>query len=455
MTDHEIVTHLPVVPVREKRQKREKGQNDDSAGAFRAFSAYRAGEWNPPTLEPEARQGLAGLWAEAMEPFTEASSVGVLVSTLIGFGSAVGRSPYVQVGATRHHAHDFAALVGPTATGRKGDAMKLGLRPIQHADADWALRVVRGFGSGEALIEEVADPDPGDESAEGAKSLSVDKRICIYEDELAHPLAVAAREGSTLSQNLRSAWDGSRMENRTRGRRKLIATDAHVSALAAITPQELLRRCSETEIANGFLNRFLLVAVKRSQILPNPRPIPGDIELEYVTAIQEALEAARRTTEMRRDNEAAEVWAFAYENELSVDRYGLAGSACSRAEAHTLRLSMLYALIDSSSVIRAQHVKSALAVWRYCEQSAYIVFGDRLGDADADTILDALLDAGDKGMTRSKIRDLFSRHRAAAEMDNTIGRLVEMGLVVDELQPTLGRSATRYWHSDFSTGHAT
>jgi hypothetical protein len=37
-----------------------------------------------------------------------------------------------------------------------------------------------------------------------------------------------------------------------------------------------------------------------------------------------------------------------------------------RAEAHVLRVAILYALLDRSNVIEAAHVKASLALWRYC-----------------------------------------------------------------------------------------
>lgn len=415
--------------------RRTKSANSAERVTYRASRAYRAiHEWQLPTLESAALHGLAGCWVEATELFTEACRAGVLVPTLVAFGAAVGRSPFVQVGATFHHAHEFAAMIGPTATARKGDGMNLGLRPIRLADP--ALRVVRGFGSGEAVVAEVADAD-GDEAP------SPDKRLLVHEDELSSPLAVASRDGSTLSPLLRSAWDGSRLENRTR-KATLVATDAHVSVLAGITPEELVRRVPATEIASGFLNRFLLVAVRRARALPNPPRLTSDVENRYIGHFREALARARQTGEMRRDREASERWETAYCEELSVERPDLAGAACSRAEAHTLRLSMLYALLDCSSVIRLAHVEAALAVWRYSEQSAYRVFGNRMGDPIADTIVQALADAGDLGLTRDDIRRLFSGHRSSAELDLALERLERAGLVVSKPEATGGRPATRY-----------
>lgn len=400
----------------------------------------RTEKWTVPDLEEAALFGLAGRWAEAVQPYTEASAVGVLISTLVAFGSAVGRGPYSPVTATRHHGNEFALLIGSSSTGRKGEAMTLGMRPLRLADEMWSGRVHGGFGSGEAVVDEVRDGD-ADKDDEGAS----DKRLLVHEAEFASVLAVASRDGSTLSPLMRQAWDGGPLENRTKAR-KAVATGAHISVLAAITRDELLRCVGTVQIANGFLNRFLLVAVRRSKTLPEPTPLNGRVEGEYVEAFAEALAFARRdgSGQIGRDEEAREIWRRAYVEELSIDRYGLAGEACSRAEAHTLRLSLLYALLDRSAVVRREHMEAALALWRYCERSALLVFGDRLGDPVADAIDEALAEAAD-GLTRDDIRRLFSGHRNAAELDNALATLVGLSRITVEQEPTGGRPARRYF----------
>ena len=405
----------------------------------------RSRKWDPPALDAAALHGPAGDWAKAVQPYTEASVAGVLVSTLVAFGNAAGRNPHALVTATGHHTNENALIVGPTASGRKGEAMKLGLLPVRLADEDWAARVSRGFGSGEAIVVEVRDPLYGHDSDGNEITLEEgtgDKRLLLHEDEFAAVLAVAGRDGSTLSPLMRSAWDGAKLENRTK-RQKIVATNAHVSVLAAITPDELVRKVTGTEIANGFLNRFLLVAARRTKHLPEPEQIPTRITTEQVATFSRALTFARSCERLRRDPDATRLWANVYERELSIDRFGLAGVACSRAEAHTLRLSLLYALLDQSTVVSRVHLEAALAVWRYCEQSARLIFGDRLGDPVADAIDDALRDEPD-GLTRNDIRNLFHRHRNSAEIENALATLLELGRVQVTQEETGGRPALRY-----------
>ena len=101
------------------------------------------------------------------------------------------------------------------------------------------------------------------------------------------------------------------------------------------------------------------------------------------------------------------------------------GSMTSRAEAHVVRLSLIYALLDSASAIRVEHLRAALALWRYCEASARYIWGDSLGDPMADEILRALRAAGDDGLTRWDISNHFGRNKQAREIDRGIGVVTE------------------------------
>jgi hypothetical protein len=91
----------------------------------------------------------------------------------------------------------------------------------------------------------------------------------------------------------------------------------------------------------------------------------------------------------------------------------LDGHHTARAEAQVVRLAMLYALLDEKAQIDMPHLLAALALWEYAEASARHVFGSSLGDPIADEILRAVRAAGQDGMTRTQIRDLFKRNCSA------------------------------------------
>ena len=83
---------------------------------------------------------------------------------------------------------------------------------------------------------------------------------------------------------------------------------------------------------------------------------------------------------MSRSEAAERLWDDMYRSLAADDPGGLLGSAVSRAEAHLLRLSVAFALADTSAEIRVDHLEAAHGLWQYCRASAGLLFGDRNGD---------------------------------------------------------------------------
>src|SRR5262249_10077285 len=94
--------------------------------------------------------------------------------------------------------------------------------------------------------------------------------------------------------------------------------------------------------------------------------------------------------------------------------------------------------------IEPTHLQAALALWDYCERSARYIFGDALGDSDAQSILDALR-ATPAGLTRTEIsRGVFNGHKPAGVIASKLGMLLQRGLVRSEMTDTDGRPAERW-----------
>jgi hypothetical protein len=385
-----------------------------------------------PKLSDVARYGLAGEVVRRVEPHTEADPAALLGDFLATFGNACGRGPHARVGQAQHAARLNVAKVGETSRARKGTAFAEVYPIVARACEAWAGRVLGGFGSGEALIEAVSPERDGDTPA------PYDHRLLVREPELARILRVAARDGSTLSSIIREAWDGGTLASRTR-RSTLVASGAHVSVIGDVTVEELRRELTETDAMNGFANRFLFVACRRSQHLPNGAVIPDRTFNDLVRQTHDRLDLAVRRARMHRTEAAETRWADIY-NAIDDHVSGLFGYATARAEAQMLRLSLIYALLDGADAIDLEHVEAAHAFWTYCEDTAAMVFGSRLGDPIADTLLDALRDAFPDGLGRTEQSALFERHVSAERLNLARTLLVERGYAREETHPTEGRS---------------
>lgn len=391
-----------------------------------------------PKSPKEAFYGLAGEFVRTIEPHTEADLVSLLIQLLVAFGSAIGRGPHFLAEADKHRGSLFVVLVGVSSKGRKGSSWGHIRRLFQQADPEWEnSRVMSGLSSGEGLIYSVRDAvekEEKDKKTGEMQTVTVDggvadKRLLVNESEFASVLKQTQRDGNTLSPTLRNAWDGGKLQTMTKNNATQ-ATEAHVSIIGHITRDELRKDLAETETANGFGNRFLWVCVKRSKELPDGGHIDWATMEPLVVRLREALSRAKDTELLKRDDTAREIWHAIY-HDLSTGKPGLLGAMTGRAEAQTMRLALLYALLDSDTAIRAEHLTAALSLWEYCEASARYIFGDSLGDRVADDILHVLRSQTD-GLSRSDLRDMFGRNQSSGRMGQALALLQEHGLAHPE-----------------------
>lgn len=407
----------------------------------------------PSPLAPEAYQGLAGDIVRVIEPQSEADPVALLIQVIVIFGNVIGRNPFQVVEATAHYLNLFVALVGETSKGRKGTSWEHIRKLFDSVSLGWTDRITSGLSSGEGLIWAVRDPIEKKEPIRekriitGYQSVIIDegisdKRLLIYESEMASALRVAARDGNILTAIIRQAWDTGNLRVMTKNS-PAQATDAHISVIGNITRDELRRYLDRTEIGNGFANRFLWVCVRRSKLLPEGGNLEAAKLNPLIERLHQAVKFARQVEDMQRDDQARELWFEIYE-ELSEGKPGLFGAVISRAEAQVMRLACIYALLDCSALIRKEHLIAALALWRYCEDSARFIFGDSLGDPIADEILRALQQTAN-GMTRTDLRDLFNKHRSGGQISRALATLSEQGLAYSVKQETEGRAAERWF----------
>jgi len=251
------------------------------------------------------------------------------------------------------------------------------------------------------------------------------------------------REGNILSVVMRQGWDGDRLRTLTKNS-PTKATGAHVSVIGHITKEELLRHLNETEQANGFANRFLWVLVKRSKELPFGGQWHEVDKAPLAERLRSALKFGKNAGEIGWGESAEGVWREVY-GLLSEGRPGLFGAVVGRAEAQVVRLAALYAVMDESSLIEYEHLLAALALWSYAEESARHVFGDATGDPVADAIIEALGAAGESGMSRTEIRDLFRRHKSADRINEALVLLLKAGRVRRTFEDTGGRPTERWF----------
>jgi hypothetical protein len=386
-----------------------------------------------PTLGDDAWHGLAADIVRVLDPSTEADPQAVLFVLLAMIGNYFGRRPQAWAGATEHPARLWPLLVGKTAAGKKGTAVNVAAWFLRQFDEEYMRdNVTSGLSTAEGLIQEVADPKPSEAAEDDGFDPGLeppDKRRIFREDEFATLLGRSRRENNVISAAVREAYDGVPMRVKTRND-PLVATDHHVTIVGCITPEELLAKLTDTDVANGFANRFLVVYSQRSKSLPRDVPFDREAVAGLVSRLDKAVRAAAKVGRIPFTERGIKVWDEYY---YAMDARALPGGRIAdlvnRWAANTLRLAVTYALLDGEDAMDDTHVRAAIACWQYIEASIRHVFDDEEADKDLQRLMEYVDQAPDVGFrSRNDVYErLFAKHIGKADLDRLLAKLVGTG----------------------------
>lgn len=384
-------------------------------------------EW--PRFSWDACPGLLGDFVRLATRNSEADPAAVCITALVRFGAEVysygGRSglgPHFYIGETIHPPRLFAVICGNSSKARKGTSRHpvtklFGREHCQPADFKaWGVALpARESGgplsTGEGLAHHVRDESDEERERHQRQNPNEpirekgDKRLIILDEEFASGLACTKREGNTLSMGIRCFWDSGDYAPLTKNNPVTVRA-AHISILTHITMQELAVCLGEVQAVNGFGNRFLWICARRAKLVPLPSRMP-DAELAPLQReLWRLVGLAQRRGTMTMTPPAVTLWESLY-TELSQEHSGLAGSIINRAEAQSLRLALIYALLEGAERIAENHLHAALAMWNYAQESALYIFGDRVADPLEEKVL-AALKAGP--LTATELSAALNRH---------------------------------------------
>lgn len=406
-----------------------------------------------PELPEAAMYGLAGEFARFATEESEADPAAVLMTFLTFACTAFGDACFAKVGTTKHPPRLYTCITGRSGKSRKGTS----LDPVllffdelykQNPMLEKFRTVFGGLASGEGAISAMRDADKEPDKKEEDKDFEpplINKRILSIESEMGKLLKVSNKDGNTLSPVLRSLWDHGRAATLTRNN-PIESNGAHINILGHITYKELKSLLCQSDIFNGFSNRFLWVCARRKRLIP----IPGDLDQvrlngfirRFAVSLETAMFRPTKGTNIFRFDEAAKAkWISEYGNLSSPVQEDIS-PIVDRAEPQTLRLALLLALIDGSDVIGLPHLDAALSIWSYCLKSVEYIFGRTGYDPATEKIL-SLLHAGPK--TQTEINRHLGGHKSADELRDILSPLQDAGTINSyKLKREKGASTT-YW----------
>jgi hypothetical protein len=382
----------------------------------------------PDPLDPSALPlpvGLA-LLLDHFRPLTDAPWSSLLLASCVTMSALVGPSPSLHWRG-RHRAALFGCLVGHSGVGRKGATMREVERAFLQVDPLLDDIQTGGIASGEVLVDILNE----------SKTSTIGTSL-IWEHEIASVLVIAAREGSILSGNLRKAWDGDRVESRSRAKSKSFATGYTVSFLGGVTPGELAKRLSADAIANGWANRFLwFFSEKRPDGYSATHD--GTMKRQTVDYLRDCVEYGRhlggshliRPQFTMSLDASAEARLNDLAVSLDVPPVGTIGALRQRMPAHVVRLAMVAALFDQSSVVSDDHVAFGEAMAGYAVDSMRSVFGLRVDDPLAMLVIEVLRQVPDRWLNTSDLRRVTG-NKDHSRLMSALDILLGAGLIVRE-----------------------
>src|SRR5450432_2600811 len=107
--------------------------------------------------------------------------------------------------------------------------------------------------------------------------------------------------------------------------------------------------------------------------------------LDRLNTIINDLGPAAPKRELHWSDQGKKDWCEFY-NSIKSSGSGVVGAIVARTDAHVLRLTMHFTVLDGSALMEPLHLKAAIAFWQYCERSASWIFGQKTGDKAADKI---------------------------------------------------------------------
>ena len=413
---------------------------------------------NPwPIFSHAACPGFLGEFVSLATRESEADPAAVGSTLMVRFGAEVcefapGKGPHIYVGETRHMPRLNGVIVGSSGKARKGTSKHPVTRIFQRDFCSQAeLQKTRlplparesggPLSTGEGLAAHVRDESDTERERQQQQNPNEplrekgDKRLIIIDEEFASGLACTRREGNTLSMAIRSFWDSGDYQPLTKNS-PIVVRGAHVCIITHITMQELAIALGAVQAFNGFGNRFLWICARRSKLVPIPPRMPEAELAPLQRELWRLVSLAQSRGEMVMTSKARELWCSTYE-ELSQEYSGLAGSIINRAEAQTLRLALIYALLDGQGHIDAPHLQAALAMWQYAKDSALYIFGDRAADPLEQRVL-SLLATGPK--TATELNKLLSGHVKKERLQIVLQELEARRRITLNHQKTEGRT---------------
>ncbi|MGF1699612.1 DUF3987 domain-containing protein [Photobacterium makurazakiensis] len=228
-----------------------------------------------------------------------------------------------------------------------------------------------GLSTPEGLINIIRDKDTNTNEATD----SLGSQLLVIEEEMASIFNLSNNSKNNFSSYFRGFFDGTPVSPLTKFN-KISCKEPHVAFYGHITPKELISVVKSVDLHNGLLNRFPLFYARRDKSIPFPEAIPKELTDGLVYEFIDILSWVKaEKREMQRSDCFKKLWEKKYEYLRALGPEGSDERALlSRAAHYATMYSMIFAVMDKSTVINEGHLKAALAWIDYWHQSVKYIY---------------------------------------------------------------------------------
>lgn len=391
----------------------------------------------PPTeFPPGMYDNFLGRYYLAHKNDVEPHVDNLLIQALVALGNVVGPDVKVRVNGHKLPLNMFLLLVGDTATSRKGTSLRIVKQPYiagqQPGLSHYAhTRIDTGsVRSGEAMVEILC-----------ANEGEIDCRLLIASEEITEIFTVASWENSTLRDVLRKAYDGGRVDCKSR-KNKLVAEDAHVSIIGHTTKSQFGQLFSGTDMANGVANRFLVVPAKRATPILDTSGMQETDICDLAAQIEACRVWAQNGGEPRvldLTPDAKKLWNAYYLEQWESATEGIRG----RESDYVLKLAGILSVARNTSTVSAGSMRTAIDFVTRLRGLGDSLFRDHGPSSDMRSrILSRIYDSVNPVSTTDLFK-LFNGNVRAASIHSVLDDLIRSGDVIRSKMKTGKRGAPK------------
>lgn len=376
----------------------------------------------------DAWRGPFKVYREAMVGTSEAPDTAHF-SALWGVAAATLRRRASFYYAYPHFANVYLVNFGNTGDS-KTSAGRQGLRLLP----DEGVKLLRGVGSAEAL---------GDWMQQSADGPAVSHLLFI--EELATLLTRGGWEGSTLLSFLTETFDAPEKYEIPFRTNPVLVQEPTPTLIAGTTIEWLWKGLREIDVHGGFGNRIFYITGTPKP----PIPLPAKPNPEALVEVRAHLHrlASLSPTELFFMPDAQALWHDFYMAWKTTTWSELTTAAIKRIPAYIVKLSMVYACLEKTSLITAEQLNAAIKVGHYGAKCAdQLMNRHRQHSVQGKCEARVLAVLKDQDLPAWKIHRRISGSYTAEELGRAI-RALESAGVIQEIGKTR-RSGPIYGRRD-------